>query len=72
MLKRAVINRISGDYTLMSWASEVALWTFILAPAEDWWVGLRPITLAFGPLTIQFLDDPGRLQGIYHEIFMLI
>ena len=31
VLKRAVINRISGDYTLMSLASEVAFWTFIVA-----------------------------------------
>ena len=26
---------------------------FILAPAEGWWVGLRPISLAFGPYMAQ-------------------
>ena len=43
----------------------------ILAPVEDCWVGLRPITWAFGLITIQLMDDLGRLQGRYPEIFML-
>ena len=35
-------------------------------------MGLQPISLAFGPKTKQFMDDLGRLQGRYPEIFMLI
>ena len=31
VLKKAVINRIFGDYTLMTSASEVAFCTFIVA-----------------------------------------
>ena len=54
-------TRISGPYG-----------PFILAPAEGCWVGLRPITWAFGPITIQSMDDLDRLQGRYPENFMLI
>ena len=54
-------TRISGPYG-----------PFILATAEGWWVGLRPITWAFGPITIQSIDDLGRLQGRYPENFVLI
>ena len=61
VLKRAVINRISGDYTLMSWASEVAFWTFIVA--GGW---------AFGPITVQAMDNLGRFQGRYPENIVLI
>ena len=35
-------------------------------------LGLRPIFWAFGPITIQSMDDLGRLQGRYPENFMLI
>ena len=52
VLKKAVINRIFGDYPLMTLASEVAFCTFIVA--GGW---------AFGPITIQAMDDLGRLQG---------
>ena len=45
---------------------------FILAPAEGWWVGLRPIPWDFGPITIQSMDDLGRVQGRYPENFVLI
>ena len=45
------IDRISGPYR-----------PFILAPAKGWWVGLQPITLAFGPITIQSMDDLDRLK----------
>ena len=45
---------------------------FILAPAEGCWMGLRPITWAFGPITIQSMDDLGRLQGRWPENFVLI
>ena len=55
------ITRISGPYGL-----------FILAPAEGFWVGLRPITWAFGPISMQSMDDLGRLQGRYPENFVLI
>ena len=44
----------------------------ILAPAEGCWLGLWPITWVFGPITIQFMDDLGRLQGSYPEMFVLI
>ena len=44
----------------------------ILAPVEAFWVGLWPITWAFGPITIQFMDDLGRHKGRQREIFMLI
>ena len=54
-------TRISGPYG-----------PFILATAEGWWVGLRPITWAFGPITQQSMDDLGRLQGRYIENFVLI
>ena len=54
-------TRISGPYG-----------PFIVAPAEGWWVGFRPITWAFGPITIQSMDDLGRLQGRYPENFVLI
>ena len=30
------------------------------------------VGFAFGPITIQFMDDLGRPQGRYPEIFMLI
>ena len=55
------VTRISGPYG-----------PFILAPAEGWWVGLMPITWAFGPITIGSLDDLGRIQGRYPENFVLI
>ena len=45
---------------------------FILAPAAGCCVGLRPITWAFGPITIQSMDNLGRLQGRYSENFVLI
>ena len=61
VLKKAVINRIFGDYTLMTSASEVAFCTFIVA--GGW---------AFGPITIQSMDVLGRLQGRYPENFVLI
>ena len=35
-------------------------------------MGLWPITWPFGPITIQLMDDLGRLQGRYPEYFMLI
>ena len=35
-------------------------------------MGLWPITWAFGPITIQSMDDLGRLQGRYPENFVLI
>ena len=35
-------------------------------------MGLWPITWAFGPITIQFMDDIGRPQGRYPENFVLI
>ena len=35
-------------------------------------MGLRPLTWAFGPITIQSMDDLGRLQGRYPENFVLI
>ena len=35
-------------------------------------MGLQPITWAFGPITIQSMDDLGRLQGRYPENVMLI
>ena len=54
-------TRISGPYG-----------PFILAPAEGWWVGLQPITWAFGLITIQSKDDLGRLQGRYPKNFLLI
>ena len=44
----------------------------ILAPAEGCWGGLWPITWAFGPIIIKFMDDLGRPVGRYPEIFMLI
>ena len=44
----------------------------ILAPAEGYWLGLWPITWAVGLITVEFMDDLGRLQGRYPEIFMLI
>ena len=55
------VTRISGPYG-----------PFILAPAEGWWVGLQPIPWAFGPITIQSMDDLDRLQGRYPENFVLI
>ena len=45
---------------------------FILAPAEGWLMDLRPITLAFDPITIQSMDDLDRIQGRYPENFVLI
>ena len=54
-------TRISGPYR-----------PFILAPAEGYWLGLRPITWAFSPITIQSKYDLGRLQGRYPENFVLI
>ena len=54
-------TRISGPYG-----------PFILAPAEGCWVGLRVIIWVFGPMTIQPMDDIGRLQGRYPENFVLI
>ena len=36
------------------------------------WLGLWPITWACGQITIQFMDDLGRPQERYPEIFMLI
>ena len=44
----------------------------ILTPVEGCWLGLRPITWAFDPITIQCMDDLGRLQGRYPENFVLI
>ena len=44
----------------------------ILAPVEGCWVGLWPISWAFGPITIQSMDDLGTLQGRYPENFVLI
>ena len=35
-------------------------------------MGFRPITWAFGRITIQSMDDLGRLQGRYPENFVLI
>ena len=35
-------------------------------------LGLRPIPWAFGPITIQSMDDLGRLQRRYPKNFMLI
>ena len=35
-------------------------------------LGLRPIPWAFGPITIQSMDDLDRLQGRYPENFVLI
>ena len=58
--QKCLMTRISGPYR-----------PFILAPAEGWWVGLWPITCAFGPVTIQSMDDLGRLQGRYPENFVL-
>ena len=54
-------TRISGPYR-----------PFILAPGEGGWMGLRSIFWAFGPITIQSMDDLGRLQGRYPGNFMLI
>ena len=54
-------SRISGPYG-----------PFILAPAEDCWVGLQPIAWAFGPTTTQSMKDLGRLKGRYPENFVLI
>ena len=56
-----IYTRISGIYG-----------PFILDPTEGCWVGLLPITWAFGPITIQSIDDLGRLQGRYPENLMLI
>ena len=53
-------TRISGPYG-----------PFIVAPAEGWWVGLWPITWSFGPITIQSMDDLGRLKERYPENFVL-
>ena len=44
----------------------------IIAREEGYWVGLEPITWAFGPITIQSMGDLGRLQGRYHENMVLI
>ena len=35
-------------------------------------LGLRPIPWAFGPITIQSMDDLDRIQGRYPENFVLI
>ena len=35
-------------------------------------LGLWPIPWAFGPITIQSMDDLGRLQGRYPENLVLI
>ena len=35
-------------------------------------MGLRPVPLAFGPITIQSMDDLDRIQGRYPENFVLI
>ena len=35
-------------------------------------MGLQPISWAFGPITIQSMDDLGRLQGRYPQNFVLI
>ena len=35
-------------------------------------MGLRPITLASGPVNIQFIDGLGRLRGRYPENIVLI
>ena len=35
-------------------------------------LGLQPIPSAFGPITIQSMDDSNRLQGNYPENFVLI
>ena len=35
-------------------------------------LGLQPIPWAFGPITIQSMDDLDRLQGRYPENFVLI
>ena len=45
---------------------------FILARVERCLVGIGHITWAFGPITIQSMDDLGRLQGRYPENFLLI
>ena len=35
-------------------------------------MGFRPLTWAFGRVTIQSMDDLGRLQGRYPQNFVLI
>ena len=56
-----LLTCISGHYT-----------PFILAPVEGCWVGFWPITWAFSPISIQFMNDLGRPQGRYHDSFVLI
>ena len=56
-----ILTRISGPYGPLT-----------LAPAEGWRLGLFPFTWAFSPITIQSMDDLGRLQGRYPENFVLI